>query len=192
MVDRSGRLSVKSLFSVFVLVLLLLLCGKGHAAEPVKVGLATSLSGKYETFGTEQSRGVKMWVEDMNERGALLGRPVELIIYDNESDRETCARLYEKLITEDKVDLLIGPYSSGMTLAARPVVEKHNFPLMVEGTAPSIWERGVKNMFGFLTQLILDNPQPFGIFTDQFGNFLISQRVHSLLDIAYGWFDQCR
>ena len=151
MVDRSGRLSVKSLFSVFVLVLSFLLCGKGHAAEPVKVGLATSLSGKYETFGTEQSRGVKMWVEDMNERGALLGRPVELIIYDNESDRETCARLYEKLITEDKVDLLIGPYSSGMTLAARPVVEKHNFPLMVEGTAPSIWEPGVKNMFGFLT-----------------------------------------
>jgi branched-chain amino acid transport system substrate-binding protein len=151
MVERTGMPAVKGLFLILGIVLSCLMCGDGYAVEPIKVGIATSLSGKYEKFGTEQYRGVKMWVDDINERGALLGRPVELITYDNQSDREICVWLYEKLITEDKVDLLIGPYSSGMTVAVRPVVEKYNFPMMVEGTAPSIWERGVKNMFGIFT-----------------------------------------
>jgi branched-chain amino acid transport system substrate-binding protein len=151
MVDAFRRTSMKGLFLFLGFVLSCMICGSVLAVEPIRVGLATSLSGKYQKFGAEQSRGLKMWAEDINERGALLGRPIELIIYDNQSDRETCARLYEKLITEDKVDLLVGPYSSGMTLAARPVVEKYNFPLMVEGTAPSIWSPGVKNMFGFFT-----------------------------------------
>ena len=151
MVDTTGRSAMKGLLLILGIVLSCLLCVSGFAVEPIKVGIATSQSGKYKIFGTEQYRGVKMWVEDLNERGALLDRPVELISYDNQSDREICARLYEKLLTEDKVDLLIGPYSSGMTLAARPVVEKYNFPMMVEGTAPSIWEEGVKNMFGIFT-----------------------------------------
>jgi branched-chain amino acid transport system substrate-binding protein len=105
----------------------------------------------YKEFGTEQYRGLKMWVEDVNERGALLAHPIEIVAYDNQSDPELCARLYEKLITEDKVDLLVGPYSSRMTLAARPVAEKYNFPMMVEGTAPNIWEGEVNNMFGIFT-----------------------------------------
>ncbi len=134
-----------------VCVLLCLISSNVYAVKPIKVGIATSLTGKYGQFGTEQFRGVKMWVEDINERGALLGRPVELIVYDNQSQREVCAELYQKLIVEDKVDLLIGPYSSGMSLAARPIVEQFNFPMLVEGTAPSIWAQGINNMFGFLT-----------------------------------------
>ncbi len=150
MLNRTGRSAIK-IFFIIGIMLSYLLCDSGYALEPIKVGIATSLSGKYKKFGTEQYRGVKMWVEDINERGALLDRPVKLIVYDNRSDREICASHYETLITEDKVDLLIGPYSSGMTLAARPVVEKYNFPMLVEGTAPSIWEPGVKNMFGIFT-----------------------------------------
>jgi branched-chain amino acid transport system substrate-binding protein len=148
---KNKRFAIKNLFIILSVVLSCLLYSKGYALHPIKVGIATSMSGAYEEFGTEQYRGLKMWVEDVNERGALLAHPVELIAYDNQSDPGLCASLYEKLITEDKVDLLVGPYSSGMTLAARPVVEKYNFPMMVEGTAPTIWEGGAKNMFGIFT-----------------------------------------
>jgi branched-chain amino acid transport system substrate-binding protein len=142
---------MKSLCVVLSVVLSCLLSTSGYAYHIIKVGIATSLSGMYKEFGTEQYRGLKMWVDDVNERGALLAHPIEIVGYDNQSDPELCARLYEKLITEDKVDLLVGPYSSGMTLAARPVAEKYNFPMMVEGTAPTIWEGEVKNMFGIFT-----------------------------------------
>lgn len=148
---KSKVATLKSLFIILSLLLSCLLYSKGYAFHPIKVGIATSMSGAYKEFGTEQYRGLKMWVEDVNERGALLGHPIELIAYDNRSDPDLCARLYEKLINEDKVDLLVGPYSSVMTLAVRPIAEKYDFPIMVEGTAPTIWEEEVKNMFGIFT-----------------------------------------
>jgi branched-chain amino acid transport system substrate-binding protein len=93
-----------------------------------------------------------MWIEEVNSRGGLLGRKVKLVHYDDESKPETGARLYEKLITDDKVDLLIGPYSSDVTLAASTVVEKHNFPMVSSGASSAeIWERGYKNTFGLYT-----------------------------------------
>lgn len=135
-----------------VCVFLSLSCSTAFAAEPIKIGIATSLTGKYGQFGIEQFRGIQMWEEDVNERGPLLGRYVKLVAYDNQSKHNVCADLYKKLVVEDKVDLLIGPYSSGMSVAVRPIVEQFDFPILVEGTAPSIWAPGVKNMFGFLTQ----------------------------------------
>jgi len=79
-------------------------------------------------------------------------KKVQVIYYDEKSDRETRARLYEHLITQDQVDLLIGPYSSGLTLAASAVAEKHNFPMVAAGAASdTIWERGYKNTFGIET-----------------------------------------
>ena len=89
-----------------------------HAAPhggDIAVGVTLSLTGKYAKFGKEELNGMQMWVEDLNARGALLGRKVKLVHYDDKSDRKESARLYEHLITEDKVDLLLGPYSSGLT-----------------------------------------------------------------------------
>ena len=76
------------------------------------------------------------------------GRPVEIVYYDDKSDADTSAALYERLITEDKVDLLLGPYSSGLTLAASRVAEKHRFPMVATGASSTdIWSRGYKNIF---------------------------------------------
>ena len=72
--------------------------------------------------------------------------------YDDESKPETGAKLYEKLITDDKVDLLIGPYSSDVTLTASTVAEKHGMPMVSSGASSNeIWERGYKNTFGLYT-----------------------------------------
>jgi branched-chain amino acid transport system substrate-binding protein len=127
----------------------LLFASVSQAADEIKIGLTVSLSGDLAELGQEQLRGMQMWQEDINSRGALLGRPVKLVHYDDRSDPATSARLYERLIKEDGVDLLLGPYSSDITLAASTVAENNNFPMLTVGAAAeAIWERGYKNVFG--------------------------------------------
>jgi branched-chain amino acid transport system substrate-binding protein len=126
--------------------------GIASAAPPLKVGASVALTGKYSRTGQEQLNGIKMWVQDVNARGGILGRKVDLVYYDDESKPDTGAKLYEKLITDDKVDLLLGPYSSGVTLAASTVAEKHGFPMVSSGASSTkIWSRGYKNVFGLYT-----------------------------------------
>ena len=118
------------------------------AAEPIRVGVTASLSGVYAAPGSKLLAGLEMWAHDVNSRGALLGRKVKIVHYDDQSDPATSAQLYERLISEDRVDLLIGPYSSDVTLAASDVAERHSFP-MVSGSAAAtdIWSRGHRNIF---------------------------------------------
>ncbi|MGD2074528.1 MAG: amino acid ABC transporter substrate-binding protein [Gammaproteobacteria bacterium] len=117
--------------------------------QPIRVGLTVSLTGELAAPGTEQLQGMQMWAEDLNARGELLGRPVELVYYDDKSAPDTSARLYEKLIARDKVDLLLGPYSSDLTLEASTVAEQHDFPMVATGAASTrIWSRGYDNIFG--------------------------------------------
>jgi len=117
-------------------------------SEPIKVGVTISRSGQYAVPAEDMLQGLQMWAHDVNSRGALLGRPVEIVAYDDKSDPDTSADLYERLISKDKVDLLIGPYSSDLTLGASRVAERHNFP-MVSGSAAAddIWSQGYRNIF---------------------------------------------
>jgi len=126
--------------------------GFAYARDQIVVGASVALTGKYSRTGQEQLNGYQMWVQDVNARGGLLGKPVRMIHYDDESRPDTGAKLYEKLITGDNVDLLLGPYSSGVTLAASTIAEKHHFPMVSTGAASSqIWARGYKNVFGLYT-----------------------------------------
>ena len=123
-----------------------------YAQEELVVGASVALTGKYSRTGQEQLRGCQMWIEDINAKGGLLGKQVRMIHYDDESKPDTGAKLYERLITHDQVDLLLGPYSSGVTLAASTVSERHHFPMVSTGAASSqIWERGYQNVFGLYT-----------------------------------------
>ncbi|MCB1699186.1 MAG: ABC transporter substrate-binding protein, partial [Halioglobus sp.] len=123
-----------------------------HAVEPIRIGTTQSLSGPLEEFGTNQLRGLQMWVGDVNGRGELLGRQVELVHYDDGSDPARSAELYQKLITEDKVDLLLGPYSSDITLAAAQVAEANDIPMLtLAASADEIWAQGYENIVGLDT-----------------------------------------
>jgi branched-chain amino acid transport system substrate-binding protein len=142
-------LRIRSL--VFALLALVVLdCGAVITDErPIRVGVTVALTGHYAVSGEAELEGIQMWVHDINQRGALLGRRVELVYYDDKSDPATSARLYERLITEDKVDLLLGPYGSDLTLAASQVAERHGIPMVATGAASSdIWSRGYRNIFG--------------------------------------------
>lgn len=157
-----SRLSLSFLFS---LVLFLLVSPAVSQAEDIVVGTSIALTGKYARTGQEQLQGFQMWVEEVNAKGGLLGRKVRLVHYDDESKPETATKLYEKLITDDKVELLIGPYSSDVAMAASTVAEKHNFPMVSAGaSATEIWERGYKNTFGLYTlaELYMDQILEFG------------------------------
>jgi branched-chain amino acid transport system substrate-binding protein len=135
-------------FTIWFLMLALL-GGVSHAADTIRVGTTQPLTGKFKAFGEEQLRGLQMWVHDINARGALLGKDVELVYYDDYSEADRSALLYRQLIEKDKVDLLIGPYSSGTTLSASTIAEQHNFPMVASAaSAEKIWRRGYKNIFG--------------------------------------------
>ncbi len=116
--------------------------------KPIVIGLSIALSGEYADSAGFLKQGYDLWVKDTNAKGGLLGRPVELKIYDDQSDPQTSAKLFEKLITQDKVDLLLGPYSSAVTSAASTVAEKYQMVMLAAAAAaPGIWKRGYKYIF---------------------------------------------
>src|SRR5262245_21660019 len=95
------------------------------AQGPIRIGASISLTGTYAKLGKNQHEGYKLCERDLNAKGGVLGRKTELVIYDDQSMPATAVRLYEKLITEDKVDGVMGPYSSPVTEAAANVTEKY-------------------------------------------------------------------
>ena len=95
-----------------------------RATEPIRLGIALSLTGNLGDSGADFFRGVELWQEQLNARGGLLGRPTELVRYDDRSDPATAARLYERLITSDNVDLLLSPWGSASCATASAVAEK--------------------------------------------------------------------
>lgn len=130
------------------------MCGAlaAHAANDLVIGTSLSLSGQYSASAEYQLQGYQSWVDDVNQRGGLLGRKVQLKYYDDRSDPATGVRLYEKLIVEDKVNVIMGPYSSPVTASTSAIAEKYKMMMIAPlASANSIWERGFKYTFQFPT-----------------------------------------
>lgn len=115
------------------------------AQNPIRIGASMSLTGKYALTGGYGREGYLLCEKHVNEKGGVLGRSIEFMIYDDRSDEKTAIGLYEKLITEDKVDAVIGPYSSPITDAVADVTEKHKRAMVAPmAAANSLWEKGRK------------------------------------------------
>ena len=119
-----------------------------QAQAPIKIGASLSLSGTYAKPGTYQKEGYEVCADELNAKGGLLGRKVEFVMYDDQSSTQTAQRLYEKLITEDKVDVVMGPYSSAITESVAGITEKYK-KVMVSPLAAttSIFRQGRKYIF---------------------------------------------
>ncbi len=145
-------ITLKDVFRYFLVLLALSSGAAALAAEAerrtIKLGFTASETGEFRQLSEEFVSGIKMWADDLLDRGA---DPIAIVSYDDESSPERAAELYERLITEDEVDLLIGPFSSSLVLAVAPVVERHDFPMVVEATAPEVFQRGYRNIFGIYT-----------------------------------------
>ena len=123
-----------------------------HAAKPVRIGVSLGLTGRYAPLAAMQQRGFRLWESDINEKGGFFGRKVELIVTDDESNSKKAKELYNKFIANDRVDMVLAPYSSGLTAAVAPIVEKAGYPMLAAGAASDkLWQQGYKNLFGVFT-----------------------------------------
>ncbi|MEB3806973.1 MAG: amino acid ABC transporter substrate-binding protein [Desulfurococcales archaeon] len=126
------------------------------SGDVIKIGMTISLSGKFATEGQQALCGVKAVIKWYNDQGGVdIGGKkykLQLVYYNDESSKDNVASLYTKLITTDKVDFLLAPYSSGLTLAALPVAEQNNKLILSHGGASdSIVSKGYYYIVQVLT-----------------------------------------
>ncbi len=132
MLGRVARNNVKSMWRTALVVSMvaaavsLFVPARAHAAEPIKVGFSMAMTGGVAQNGKQLLIALQLWRDDVNAKGGLLGRPVELVYYDDQSNPSNVPGIYTKLINVDKVDLILGPYATNMVAAAMPVIMENN------------------------------------------------------------------
>jgi branched-chain amino acid transport system substrate-binding protein len=119
-----------------------------QAQAPLRIGASLSQTGPYAPLALNQLRGYQLCVKHVNEKGGVLGRRIELIVEDDQSEPAVAARIYQKLIGQDKVDAILGPYSSPLTEAVADLAEKHRMAMVAPGAAGTpIFRKGRKFIF---------------------------------------------
>ncbi len=126
------------------------------ACETITLGSAISLTGKYATNGMHAKNGYEFAIQKIKDAGGVKfgGKcyNFNVIYYDDESKGDRAATLAERLINQDKVQYMLGPYSSAMTKAIAPVTEKYQIPMIeAEGASRSLFNKGYKYLFAVLS-----------------------------------------
>jgi branched-chain amino acid transport system substrate-binding protein len=106
-------------------ILLGVTAGQAQAAEPIQIGFGMGLTGGLAASGKAALLGMKIWEEEINAKGGLLGRPVKLVYYDDQSNPATVPGIFTKLLDVDKVDLVVGDYGTNLLAPAMPIVIQH-------------------------------------------------------------------
>ncbi|HME43991.1 MAG TPA: amino acid ABC transporter substrate-binding protein [Syntrophorhabdales bacterium] len=117
------------------------------AGNPLRMGGSLPLTGIYSETAKWIKEGYEFWAEDVNKRGGLLGRPVKLTIYDDESTAEKAVTYFERAITVDKVDLVFGGYPATSNVALMPMMEKYNRVFVGMGGQLPSFEQGYTYSF---------------------------------------------
>jgi|YelNatPaOPRAMG01_1025707.scaffolds.fasta_scaffold33701_3 branched-chain amino acid transport system substrate-binding protein len=125
------------------------------AEKIIKIGASLAFTGQLAREGGLTKKGYDLWLKKVNEAGGInVGGQkykVEIIYKDDQSDAQRSAKLTEELITQDNVDFLLGPYSSGISAATAAISEKYNkITILPLANAPSLYNLGYKNIFGIL------------------------------------------
>lgn len=132
---------------------------------PIIIGASLPLTGDFADPGKAAEQGYQVWAALVNQNGGLLGRQVELKIVDNGSDPKTASADYEKLIGVDKVDLVVGPFSSLLVIPTSAVAASHGYAFVEPaGGAPGVFNRGLKNIFFAQPGQSDQNADPFALY----------------------------
>jgi len=128
----------------------------GDSDGPIKLGAAVSQTGAYSVEGKSTKEGYELWAKKVNEEGGIdvggTKRKVEITYYDDQSKPETAIKLTQRLISEDNVDFLLGPYSSGLTIATSAIAAQYKKIMFAGGAAAnSVFEQGNKYVFSPLS-----------------------------------------
>ena len=131
-----SRLSGLTALACAAAALMVLTAVPAKAADPIKIGLGMSLTGKLANNGKMSLLAMQIWEDDVNARGGLLGRPVKLVYYDDQSEPGQVPGIYSKLLDIDKVDLIVGGYASTQVAAAMPLaIERKKLFIGLAATA---------------------------------------------------------
>ena len=140
--------SKKLLAGNILAVLLFGLIDVAEAQQPIRIGASLSQTGSFASLGQNLLRGYQLCIKHANEKGGVLGRKLELTVEDDRSEAKTAVEIYEKLITQVKVDAILGPYSSPIVEAVANVSEEHKMPMVApSGASSSIFKKGRKFVF---------------------------------------------
>src|ERR1700740_2571230 len=144
--------------------LLLMMAGAAAAEDPIKIGFGMALTGPLAANGKMSLVAMQVWEDDINAKGGLLGRPVKLVYYDDQSNPSQVPSIYSKLLDVDKVDLIVSGYASTQIAAAMPVaIEKKKLFISLFGT-------GINEKFNYRRyfSMIPNGPTPKPAFTRGF------------------------
>jgi branched-chain amino acid transport system substrate-binding protein len=121
--------------------------GGAAPTGPLKVGISVSLTGDFSNTGKAAQLGYQLWADQVNSKGGLLGRQVQLSFADDASSPTQVVTNYQNFITRDKVDLVFGPYSSLLTLAAAKVANRYGYAFVEgAGNGPSVFAAQLPNL----------------------------------------------
>ncbi len=151
---RSRRV-FSSIVGLIVVLIGMSACSQGQSSAPIftnpvpiTIGVSLPLTKDFASDGQATGQGYQLWADMVNKTGGLLGRPVKLIVRDDQSDPDQAAKDYQTLITQDHVNLIFGPFSSLLTKAAAPVAQRYGYALLEgSGGAPSVFTQGWSNLF---------------------------------------------
>ncbi len=136
-----------ALAGLIVSALLLAACGSTPSTakvqkSPVTIGVSISLSGIFSGDGKADLQGYRLWAKQVNASGGLMGRPVQLIVMDDDSSTQQTLTNYETLIGTDHVDLVVGPFSSLLTIPAEQIAKRYGYLLLAPaGGAPAVFQQ---------------------------------------------------
>ena len=151
---------IKKILSFFVIIIVAtsftLPASAKVEGDTIILGAAVSLTGKYSTNGEHTKNGYNMAVKRINDMGGVnvggKSYKFDIIYYDDESDSSRAAQLAERLIKQDGVHYMLGPYSSGLTKAMAPVTEENKIPMVeANGASRSLFTKGYKYLFAVLS-----------------------------------------
>ncbi len=140
-----------------VIALSLLLCASAHAQQgPLRIGFGMSLTGPLAGNGKAALISMQIWQEDANARGGILGRKVELVYYDDQTNASTVPGIYSKLLDVDKVDLVVSGYGTNVIAPAMPIMMQRNMTFM------GLFGLNVNSKFGYdrYFQIMPSGPDP--------------------------------
>jgi branched-chain amino acid transport system substrate-binding protein len=137
------RLAARLVLPVLSAVILLAACKSGEESKTFKIGVITSLTGPAAAFGQAHKNGYTVALRELNAKGGLLGKPIELVYYDDQSKPDQAVQGVSKLVDLDHVPLILGAYSSENTRAIVPAVTQRQVPLLMPtATADNVMETG--------------------------------------------------
>lgn len=118
--------------AIFAALIGFAVAGSAQAQDPIRIGVTQPLTGAFAASGNYVAQGAKIAEDDINKAGGVLGRRIQLVIEDNKSNPTEAVSTAEKLITKDRVPVMMGAWSSTLTLAVMPKLEEHGVPMLVE------------------------------------------------------------